>query len=173
MGSKPDSQYEADGDDEDLAVYRRLWSGDLDEAHDLIVAHGPGILRRGLPYILAATRNRAASQRRRDERRRELEKKASGREERLQDTDRSDPSIALEQRELMASLRLHLSELSNPEVLVLWRRAEGESYATIALEWARLGFGDRPDEATLRQVYHRALEKLRASMATSRPLPTE
>ena len=64
----------------------------------------------------------------------------------------------------MALLREHLAALPNTDLLVLWRRAEGVPYASIADEWATLGFGPRPDEAAIRQVYRRAIQKLRTAM---------
>jgi DNA-directed RNA polymerase specialized sigma24 family protein len=153
-----DKQDEGDA----LAVYRTLWDSDLEGVHELVARHGTGILARGKPYVLIAARNAAISRWRRDQRRHQLELLASATSEQTID---NDPVEAVERRETMAALMAALNALPKEWLHVTWRRAEGHSYSEIADEWVDLNFGERPREATLRQIQRRAMARLRADMS--------
>lgn len=153
--------------EEALALYRRLWAADLDEVHELIARHGTAILERGRPYLLTAVRRSAVSRWRRERRRADLERDA----ESLHPlgADAADPADLVEKREDLAALRAALAGLPDSWLLVVWRRAEGRSYAEIAREWNELGFGPLPSVESLRQTQHRAISKLQRELGARPP----
>jgi DNA-directed RNA polymerase specialized sigma24 family protein len=160
MTSDVPGELGASGMPEPDEVYRTLWGKDRDAIHDVVVTHGPGILARGRPYILRAAQNAATSRWRRDRRRSELEQLPDG-----TDAEQgADPAKQVEEDDLMHAVRAALDALPQNWLLVVWRRAEGRSYAQIADEWVQLGFGPRPTEAALRKAQQRAIERLRAGL---------
>jgi DNA-directed RNA polymerase specialized sigma24 family protein len=158
---------ERDSAEEALALYRRLWNADLDEVHELIARHGPAILTRGRPYLLTAARRSTVSRWRRERRRTELERQADSL--RTVGPEAADPAVLVEKRQDLAALREALDRLPDSWLLVVWRRAEGSSYAEIATEWAELGFGSLPSVESLRQIQHRAISQLQRELGVRPP----
>lgn len=158
---------ERDSTEEALALYRRLWNADLDEVHELIARHGPAILTRGRPYVLKAARRSAVSRWRRERRRAELERQAESL--RTVGPESADPAVLVERRQDLAALRGALDRLPDSWLHVVWRRAEGRSYAEIATEWTELGFGPLPSVESLRQIQHRAISQLQRELGVHPP----
>jgi len=145
-----------------VGLYRKLsrLTG-LDALHQLIAAHGPEILDKGLPYLLVAARNWKRSA---------LRRRAAHVEVSVPDLDHLpsslwDPFRQLEQKESLRAVLGALAELDDQDVLVVWRHAEGHSDEEIRREWNALGFEPRdPSVEYLRKRRQRARESLRETL---------
>ena len=144
-----------------LALYQKLRRiADPDALHQVIAAHGPGILDKGLPYILIAARNWQRSAHRRTVAHPEVP---------LSDLPAEpssgsiwDPFERLAQKQGLRALADALAHLEDEDFLVVWRHAEGESDVAIQQEWDKLGFRPAsPSVEYLRKRRQRAREQLR------------
>jgi hypothetical protein len=141
-----------------IATYRLLASiTDKDALHNVIATYGAQVLDKGLPYVLIAARNWQRSAHRR---------LAVHPEVPLTDISEPvslwDPFEQLQQKESLRALANALSQLDDPEILVVWRHAEGHTDAEIQQEWDALGFEPRnPTEEYLRKRRQRARERLK------------
>ena len=163
--SKARDGHESEGtnelDAERLSTYQRLREiADPDDVHDLLVRYGPGILDRGLPYLVAAARNRLRSRLRRGYSRFEVPT-----QDPLPDQPTSrvwDPLTRLVASEQLTKLLSALASMDNRDVLVVWRHAEGVADEEIRAEWDARGFQPRtPSAESIRKRRERARETLR------------
>jgi hypothetical protein len=147
--------------DDRLEVYRKLRTiVDPDALHQLIAAHGPEILQKGLPYILIAARNWQRNRYRQAVAHpqvplTELPADVSARSV-------WDPYERLAQKEGLRALADALARLDDEDFLVVWRHAEGEPDTAIQQEWDAVGFQPpAPTVEYLRKRRQRARERLR------------
>jgi hypothetical protein len=163
-GDGPGTEDTSELDDERLGTYKRLREiADPDAVHDLVASYGPGILDRGLPYLVVAARNRLHSRMRGGHNRFEI---PTGN---LPDTEAIsawDPLARIAASEQLATLVSTLADMDDRDVLVVWRHAEGVPDDEIRAEWDARGFQPRsPSMASIRKRRERARTTLRALLA--------
>ncbi len=131
---------------------------DPEDLHDVLVARGPSILTRDLPYIVQACRWRSFDRSRR------ARKDVGLDYERPEFETFENAFEQLANDERLGSLRLHLAQLANLDVAILWRTAEG-------LDDERIGglVGMSPE--AVRQRRHRAIRRLRHLLKKVDELP--
>lgn len=164
MADPPEAQQPWSGEAlsaEQREVYDRVRrSADLDALHDLLATYGPGILDRGLPYVLVAARNRARSRHRQAAARRErpFEEMAAD----LPAPSLWDPYERVAEHEELLRITHALAEMDERDALVVWRNAQGSSDEAIRREWDALGLQPpSPTGAYLRKRRERARDHLR------------
>jgi hypothetical protein len=137
-----------------LALHR---VADVDAVHDLVLRHGPDVLARELPYLIIATRNRLRdSLRQADARQRRETHIAAG------STPATDPAAEVERTWARDRLISALARLSDADVIVLWRHAEGFDDRSVITELEAKGLVDTGlTEVALRKRRQRALERAR------------
>ncbi len=146
---------------ERLSTYQRLREiADPDDVHDLLARYGPGILDRGLPYLVVAARNRLRSRLRRGYSRFEVPTQDPLPDE---PTSRAwDPLTRLVASEQLTKLLSVLASMDDRDVLVVWRHVEGVADEEIRAEWDARGFLPRsPSVESIRKRRERARETLR------------
>jgi hypothetical protein len=144
-----------------LSTYQRLREiADPDDVHDLLARYGPGILDRGLPYLVAAARNRLRSRLRRGYGRFEVPTRDLSAD---QPTPRAwDPLVRLVASEQLTKLVSVLASMDDRDVLVVWRHAEGVPDEEIRAEWDARGFlPQSPSVESIRKRRERARATLR------------
>jgi DNA-directed RNA polymerase specialized sigma24 family protein len=136
---------------------------DLDTVHDLIAKHGPGILQRGLPYLLVAARNLARDRHRQARRRHES---SIDNIDVPDPTDGGDVQAALRLTALSSRLVEALGALGERDAVLLWEGARGSSDEAIAREFVRRGWDSQPaSRAAIRKRRERATARLREAFA--------
>jgi hypothetical protein len=144
-----------------LNTYQRLREiADPDDIHDLLARYGPGILDRGLPYLVVAARNRLRSRLRRGYSRYEVPTEDPPPDE---PTSRAwDPLTRLVASEQLTKLLSALASMDDRDILVVWRNVEGVADEEIRAEWDARGFQPRtPSAESIRKRRERARETLR------------
>jgi hypothetical protein len=144
-----------------LHTYQRLREiADPDDIHDLLAHYGPGILDRGLPYLVVAARNRLRSRLRRGYSRYEIPTDDPPLGE---PTSRAwDPLTRLVASEQLTRLLAALASMDDRDVLVVWRNVEGVADEEIRAEWDARGYQPHtPSVESIRKRRERARETLR------------
>jgi hypothetical protein len=149
---------------DDRAVYERVaQTGDVDGLHTLIARYGTAILRRGVPYVLIAARNRDRDSIRRQRARREVPL--------LPESDGSttslwDPGETISHREDLRAVLDAMATLDPKDAFLIWAAARGDSDSNVSDQWSALGFEpSAPSGAYMRKRRERARAQLKAVVA--------
>jgi hypothetical protein len=134
----------------------------MDALHSVIAEHGAEILDKGLPYVLIAARNW-----RRTDYRRSSAHPTVPVAQVPEPVSLWDPFQELAQSESLHRLTSALAKLSDDEVLVVWRHAQGYADNEIQKEWDALGFEPRtPTLEYIRKRRQRARARLKELLGT-------
>ena len=134
-----------------------LRRGDIEAIHDVIAKNGPGILERGVPYLLTASRNRSIDRARRDQR--ELPSN---------DVAREIPVFESWGGLVDSALVRLLASLDDREILPLWWHSAGYSDTEIASLRVEAGLDKTMlADATVRKQRQRSRERIRILLEES------
>lgn len=131
---------------------------DPEDLHDVLVARGPSILTRDLPYIVQACRWRSFDRSRRARKDVELDYEHAE----FETFESAFEQLANDER--LGRLRSHLAQLANLDVAILWRTADG-------LDDKRIGEVLGMSTEAVRQRRHRAIRRLQHLVKKADELP--